>query len=127
MRRLFSSLSALALIAGFGCNHTAGVCDCDPCNMGCCCSCAGMGYHSASGASFVPQGGQMNLSALTTSSTEGKSSEGLPEPKKSGEAEPVEPKKEGGAVEPKKEGEPTEPKKDKGGESSLRPMMLPRM
>ena len=55
MRRLFASLSALAFFGALvGCNHTCGVCDCDPCNHSCCCSCAGMGYHSASGAYYAP-------------------------------------------------------------------------
>ncbi len=45
MRRLFATLSALSLLAiGVGCNHTCGVCDCDPAGYSCGCTCPGMGY-----------------------------------------------------------------------------------
>ena len=55
MRRLFASLSTLALLGGLaGCQHTAGICDCDPCGHSCCCTCAGMGYRSACGAYYAP-------------------------------------------------------------------------
>jgi hypothetical protein len=60
MRRLFASLSGVTfLVVMAGCQHTCGVCDCNPCNWGCCCTCAGMGYRSASGAFYAPpQAGQ---------------------------------------------------------------------
>lgn len=57
MRRLFAPLSALMFLATLaGCQHTCGVCDCDPCNHNCCNTCAGMGYRSACGAYYGPTG-----------------------------------------------------------------------
>jgi hypothetical protein len=57
MRRLIASLSALSLLGAFaGCNHIAGVCDCDPCSRNCCNTCAGMGYTPAGPAGLMAGG-----------------------------------------------------------------------
>lgn len=70
MRRLLSSLSAIGfLVAVIGCDHTAGVCDCDANTYGCggCCGncgtaptsfgcCPGAGHLAPVPGSMVPNG-----------------------------------------------------------------------
>jgi hypothetical protein len=98
-------MSALTfLVALAGCNHTAGVCDCDPCSHSCCCSCAGMGYHSASGAYFAPTpvGPAAPAATETAPPPAAKVGEPIKEPEKAKEAE-KEPAKEATKDKPKEE------------------------
>ena len=60
MRRLISSLSAIGLLAAaIGCNHTAGVCDCDTVTYGCGGCCGNCGISGTQYGCCAPGAGGM--------------------------------------------------------------------